>query len=233
MGWCPAFGARARLARAGSVVDRRIRHDRWAGALVGLPIVVAVAIAPTGCSSSADPLPTASTSGSTGAMTSSGGTSTTSGQPTLAVPTTAVPTTDPGIPPAAREDSIEGAQEFVKYFLHRANESWTRPDSSLLAPLCTAASKTCMELIGKAREYEAKGLQYDGTPYRETPVIGTKWASGSATVRANGGQPQGRVVDRGGATVLTVDASQIALVFELIRDGTWRVLEIKTEVQPP
>lgn len=108
--------------------------------LVGLLLVVAVAVAPTACSAGGDPMPIASTSGSTGAMTSSGGTSTTSAPQTLVVPTTAVPTTDPGIPPAARVDSIEGGQEFVRYVIAQFNRSWTDADPTLLVPLCLPTS---------------------------------------------------------------------------------------------
>lgn len=202
---------------------RQTRRARPPLTVLALAVVAGLT---AGCTPTPAPTPTGST-----AATSTPVTNTSS--PTSTAPTeNGTPPTDPGVPAAAREDSLEGAQAFVTYFIQRANESRTLPDPSLLAPLCMATSKTCAALTERARELETARRRYVGTPYQTSPVIGVSWSPGAAIIRATGGQPDGRVVDDRGATVQTLPPSQVALVFELVRNSQWRVLEIKTEAPP-
>ncbi len=165
-------------------------------------------------------------------MTSSGGTSTTSAPQTLVVPTTAVPTTDPGIPPAARVDSIEGGQEFVRYVIAQFNRSWTDADPTLLVPLCLPSSKTCAAYIGTAQDYRSRGLRYAGIPFDARTIVGLAWTPGHATVRARGSQPAGHVVDSNGSVVETVPESNGGLVFVLEFRAGWQVAELKADGMP-
>lgn len=202
---------------------RRVSRARPPLTILALGVAVGLTV---GCTPTPAPTPTGSTAAASTPVTS------TSSPTSTARTENGTPPTDPGIPAAAREDSIEGAQAFVTYFIQRANESWTRPDPALLAPLCMASSKTCAALTERARELETARLHYVGTPYQTTPVIGASWSPGAAIIRATGGQPDGRVVDDRGATVQTLPSSQVTLVFELVMDSQWRVLEIKTEAPP-
>ncbi len=144
-------------------------------------------------------------------------------------PTSSVPTTDPGIPPAARVDSIEGAQEFVKYFMAQFNRSWTESDPTLLVPLCLPTSKACAAYIGTAQDYRDRGLRYVGIPFEVQSVQGFEWISGFAAVRVRGKQSAGRVVDSNGSVVQETPANSGSVVFELEHNGLWRVSEIQGE----
>ena len=135
----------------------------------------------------------------------------------------------PRLPPAARVDSIEGAQEFVKYFMAQFNRSWTESDPTLLVPLCLPTSKTCAAYIGKAKDYRDRGLRYVGIPVEVQSVQGFEWISGSAAVRVRGKQSSGKVVDSNGSVVQEAPANSGSVVFQLEHNGLWRVSEIQGE----
>ncbi len=178
------------------------------------------------CTPSPQPTPTSTTSPTV--STSPTGTTSTTSDP----PTSSVPTTDPGIPPAARVDSIEGAQEFVKYFLVQLDRSWAEPNPALLAPLCSAQSKTCQDYIYTAQEFQSNGWRYQGGTFAPTSIVARSWISGSATVLARGSQPTGKIVDSNGSTIRNVAAMNGGLVFDLSMQGSWTVQSIKAE-RPP
>ncbi len=188
-------------------------------------LLAAIAIWPA-CTPSPQPTPT----GTTNATPSTSPAATTS--TTTNPPPSNVPTTDPGIPPAARVDSIEGAQEFVKYFMAQFNRSWTESDPTLLVPLCLPTSKTCAAFISTARDHREKKQRYVGTPFEVSAVLGFRWVSGSAGVIVRGSHAAGTVVDATGAVVETVAANSGGLVFELEHQGLWRAQEIKAEAKP-
>ncbi|MEI2732376.1 MAG: DUF6318 family protein [Dermatophilaceae bacterium] len=175
------------------------------------------------CTPSPQPTPTSTTS-ATVSTSPTAPTSTTSDPPT-----SNVPTTDPGFPPAARVDSIEGAQEFVKYFMAQLNRSWTEADPTLIVPLCLPTSKTCAAYIGKAKDYRDRGLRYVGIPVEVQSVQGFEWISGSAAVRVRGKQSSGKVVDSNGSVVQEAPANSGSVVFQLEHNGLWRVSEIQGE----
>lgn len=182
------------------------------------------------CASSPRPTPTGTTSASsptspTAAMSTI---STTRNDP----PTIGTPTTDPGIPVAARVDSIEGAEEFVKYFMAQLDRSLTEPNSALLVPLCTPQSKTCRAYMDAAERFTSKGWRYVGRTFASTATLGQFWISGSATVLVQGSQPAGRIVDSTGTTVEKVPETDGGLVFELTMHGSWMVQSIKGEALP-
>ncbi|MEI2731797.1 MAG: hypothetical protein V9G08_07320 [Dermatophilaceae bacterium] len=144
-------------------------------------------------------------------------------------PTSSAPTADPRLPPAARADSIEGAQEFVKYFMAQLALSWTEPNPSLLPPLCMPESKTCSAYTAKAQEYKDNGRRYVGTLYEVHAVLSFRWAPGTAAVRVTGLQPAGKVVNSSGSVIESVPASAGGLVFTLEHRDGWRVREIHGE----
>ncbi len=206
-----------------SVVDRS--HDR-PGALL-LTLGTSAALVAGACTPSPQPTPAGSVSAPTSAPTSATTTST-----AISTPTTAGPTTDHGIPVAAQVDSIEGAQEFVTYFLVQLDRSWAEPNPALLVPLCSAQSKTCQDYIYTAQEFQSNGWRYQGGTFASTSIVARSWMSGSATVLARGSQPTGKIVDSNGSTVRNVAAVNGGLVFDLSMVGSWTVQSIKAERKP-
>lgn len=203
---------------------RRVSRARPPLTILALGVAVGLTV---GCTPTPAPTPTGSTAAASTPVTS------TSSPTSTARTENGTPPTDPGIPAAAREDSIEGAQAFVTYFVGLANDSWTRPDPSLLIPLTDPACKTCAAFIQTARDYQAAGRRYVGTPFEISNAQGTYWQPGTATVHALGRQPAGAVVDSAGVTVQSVPAAEGGLVYRLAYDRGWRVSSIKADRELP
>lgn len=214
--------------RLGDVGIASVTSDRSDGRLL-ISVLAALGacalLVVGGCTPALQPTTTSTPSTPTAPTTSPSGTTPT-GPSTSAVPT------DPGIPPAAREDSIEGAEAFVEYFMAQFNRSWTEADPTLLVPLCLPSSRSCAAYVGTAQDYRDRGLRYVGVPFDVQTVQGFEWVSGTAAVRVRGEQPTGRVLDSSGSVVETIPANAGGVVFELAHKGLWQVTEIKAEAAP-
>jgi hypothetical protein len=123
-----------------------------------------------GCDSDEPP-----TSGPT--PTPSSTTSSTSPSPP-ATPTP-TPSNTSTIPAAARKNTPEGAEAFLKFYFSAANEAWTTPDVSLIQRLGTRGCEFCTRT-----EDAAVYLEEHGERYAEDPVT-------VLSVKAFGGAPTG------------------------------------------
>ena len=122
--------------------------------LVGLVAATAVGLA--GCNSTADETPSP-----TEVPRSSEPSSPSSPSPS-ASPS---PTETSSIPAAAREQTPEGAEAFVRYFMARVNEAWTTPATGIIAADSTPDCKFCL-----TAEETAKWLVEHGHRYERDPV---------------------------------------------------------------
>lgn len=120
-----------------SVVDRS--HDRPTTLL--LKLRTSAVLVAGACTPLPQRTPTDSVSAPTSAPTSPTATST-----AIGTPATTGPTTDSGIPVAARVDSIDGAEEFVTYFLVQLDRM--RGVAILDEENAAWVSYTCRRMLG-------------------------------------------------------------------------------------
>ena len=167
-----------------------------------------------GCSGGGDdPPPTSSTTSSV---------STTRSTPPSSSSTTASSATATvDIPVAARAQTPEGAEAFVKFFMDEVSRAWTKPIAGLIPPLgepgciaCKSFEDTAKDLVAKSQRYESRpsttlsANAVDGGPRRMVHVVLQ--------------QHEVDIVDSAGNTVLTDKGKRFAVNAELAwRGGRW------------
>jgi hypothetical protein len=186
--------------------------------LVGLVAATAVGLA--GCNSTADETPSP-----TEVPRSSEPSSPSSPSPS-AGPS---PTETSSIPAAAREQTPEGAEAFVKYFVGAFNDAWTQPQPGLIAELSVAKCQFCSKTEETARTLSSRGERYDSAPLTlQTAEAFSGAPPNQQFVYAELVQNEASVVDGSGEKVHQDDRqslpSNIALLWD--RDH-WVVYELE------
>ena len=161
---------------------RRMRRRRAliAGSALGVAVVLG------GCESAADPTPSATTTPSATPSSSSPTSPASSPSPT--------PTETSTIPAAARQNTPEGAEAFVKYFMDQVNVAWTTPQSGVIAAESTRNCEFCA-----TTERRAEYLVNERQRYADEPVS-------VRSVQALSGAPEGQMYL---ASVLIQNASEV------------------------
>jgi hypothetical protein len=193
-----------------------VRRTRPYAALLGVVAVLAVGA----CNGDGDDPATPST----GASSSSATSGTTTSSPSTTATTTATATIDPAdLPPEAQKHTPEGAAAFVKYYFQQANESWTRPDASLLPPLSEGGCQSCANLIKTAQELVAQHQRYSMGPVTVTRATAFEGGAGDQQlVRASLRQRKVDVLDASGKVVSSDPAAKVSRTASLIwRNGQW------------
>lgn len=166
--------------------------------------ILAASILLAGCSGSAKPEPSASSS-SLPSSTSTPAVSTS--------PSATAPRTDPNVPAAARVHTPAGAEAFVRYFHDQLNVAWRTPKTGLLPPLSLPECKTCGALEDNAADLLAKHEHVSGDPVRiDTLEGGDRAANGDQRVIITGAQLRTSVLDSKGQKVRDVAAARIRSV---------------------
>src|SRR5690606_36837355 len=140
--------ARHRHIRRGRGMTHRMSVPAWVRT-AALAVIAAVALA--GCSGSSEPDPTPTAAAPTTAV--AGPTDTEAAE-------TASPTAEPGeasgvppLPDAAKENTPEGAEAFIRYYFDVTNAAYTTPEAGLLPSLSDPECLAC-----KAIEEQNEGL---------------------------------------------------------------------------
>ncbi len=137
---------------------------RSAGAFAGL--VLAGAVTMSGCDDAG--APTSTTSVPPTATASPSETPTTSVTPS--------PSESSSIPAAARKNTPEGAEAFVRYFFEQYNEAWTKPQVGLISSLSDPMCEFCAKAEDTSVTLSDRGDRYVQSP---VSVRGTKWLAGA------------------------------------------------------
>lgn len=194
--------------------------------------VMAAVVLLGACTSAADPSdPSPARAASTAATTVSGSITTTpSTTAATALPTTGTAGSVPyptGVPAAARANTTEGAQEFVKFYFGLVNEAYTSPKAGLLPPLSSATCKSCAAFERIASGFVAKGQRYD-QPMVSVLEVSPSWQDKperrviDATVRQN----PAHVVNASGQVTETIPQADAVFVVTLSRSGPGWAVEL-------
>lgn len=194
---------------------------RQALRLVAIGLIVTATAALIGCSPGADPTPTTGTKGPALLPESTTSTSMTT------TPTTVASTTDPEIPPAAREESLAGAEAFVRHFFESMNRAYISSSSrtlrSLVAPECPA----CTAIIADIDDQAARGLHAAGDVAKVKSVVAVNPVPGMAKVEAHTDQLPVAILDASGRTTALNPATPSNLLFTLSWSSGWVVTRLQ------
>ncbi len=174
------------------------------------------------CTPSPQPTPTSTTS----ATVSPSPTATTS--TTSDPPTSSVPTTDPGIPPAARENTIAGAEAFGRYYIQRINDASRASNPNLLDPLNGPACPVCVAIKDTLKERSAAGTHVEGDMWTVQYSITSSFDNqGNATVLLKITQNPVAVVDRSGRIDHHIVANEGQYLATLSYGSTWLMMRLQ------
>jgi hypothetical protein len=120
----------------------------------------------------------------------------------------ATPTPTPSetstIPAAARKNTPEGAEAFVRYFFKQYNDAWTGPEVGLISRLSDSECEFCARAESTSETLESRGDRYESAPVN---VAGTQPLAGApdpeAYVFVELVQNRSRVIARDGSVVHT------------------------------
>lgn len=130
----------------------------------GVGLVLVASLAAAGCDGS--PGPGSSPTPTPSAASSSSSSST-------ATPSTSDETTPSGaatIPAAARENSAEGAEAFVRFFFDQYNEAWTQPRTGLISSLSDTGCEFCSKAEATSVMLKRRGDRYAAAPVTVGPT---------------------------------------------------------------
>ena len=119
--------------------------------LVGMPLAAGAlfaAVALGGCEADGTPGGTAAPSTSATATGASLSPSTGSASPSASASV--------GIPPAAREKSEAGAEDFTRFFVAQSAVAWTTPDPALITALSDPSCESCASLATTAEQLKKR-----------------------------------------------------------------------------
>ncbi|MGL4178647.1 MAG: DUF6318 family protein [Dermatophilaceae bacterium] len=89
-----------------------------------------------------------------------------SGSATASPSTSGSGASQPGtaVPAAARAKTAAGAEAFVRFFIDQLAIAWMEPRAGLIASLSDPKCTFCTKSEAQAKEYVAKGYQFDSRP---------------------------------------------------------------------
>ena len=178
------------------------------------------------CTPSPQPTPT----GTTGATVSTSPTATTSTTSTTTdgPPSSSVPTTDPGIPPAARENTITGAEAFVRYYVQRINDASRTSNPNLLDPLNGPSCPVCVAIKDSTKARLTAGTHVEGDMWTVQYSITSSFDNqGNATVLLKITQNRVAVVDGSGRVDHYIVANEGRYLATLSYASTWLMMRLQ------
>ncbi len=224
MAGCPHVCARmgAEALREGALVQSVTTK----GYAVGLSMAAFLSIA--GCTGDTKPTVTISTTSPASSTPSTSEPTTGSGSSTT--PSTSASTTagaDPNVPPAAKAQTISGAEEFSKYFATQLNRAFNGDNPQGIESLVLPSCKTCQGMSQALDEYRKNGWKFQGE-YLHLVTVATFSLKGvNAEVRASTDQAGGSVVNQNGSTVTTAPRQAGDLALTLQYSQGWRIAGIQ------
>lgn len=201
------------------VGQRQTRRARPPLTVLALAVL---AVLTAGCTPT--PAPTPTDSGTRPVSSTVATTPTASSSPSGTSPAA----TDPGIPTAARANTLEGAQEFVKYYVERINDASRTPDPTLLDPLTGPACPACAALRRAIADDQAAGRRVDGDIWAVQYAITSAFGNdGTATVLLKITENRVPVLRADGTIDHYIEAEVVEFVVSLTFDQTWRVTRLQ------
>lgn len=196
------------------------RAGRSSRVLVGCALAVGLSVG--GCTPTPAPTPTDSGTGPVTATvtsaTSSASASTSGTSPAA---------TDPGIPAAARVNTIDGAEAFVRYFIDTMNGAYVSSRSEALRRLTSPDCPGCTAILADIDAQQRMGLHSAGDVSRLISAFGVLPETGLAKVEARTEQLPTPIVDADGRTVDTNRATPSNLLFTLAWSDSWSVIRLQ------
>jgi hypothetical protein len=164
--------------------------------------------------------------------------------PTMAQPTatalspTPTPTPDPrpSLPPAAKEGTPAGAEEFVRYFLKAYEYAYATNDTSPVEYFTLRGCRFCEGLLDAVRQQAAKGYRLEGGRLKPLYITVNPDSDQDRTIiNAAFSEESSRMVDSSGRVVQSFTSSRaqlldIALRWNLLNG--WRVIDASIEDGP-
>ena len=201
----------------------RLRRHRT---LLPYAAALAALLTVTACSGG-DPGPTATTPPVSPTSTS---TSTTTSPPLATTPASPTSLVDPvraRIPAGAREETMEGAAAYSKFYFRELNEAFKRADPTLLNGLATSACKTCVALQNGVNDVRKAGHHYGGDLTRINYASATEFSSEVRRVLVDLNQMAVPVLDKSDKNVDTTRSAKLAFVATLEYRGRWIITRLQ------
>ncbi len=167
------------------------------------------------------PSPQPTSTGTTSATVSTSPTAPTS--TTSDPPTSNVPTTDPGIPPAARPNTIAGAEAFVRYYVDRVNVALRTSDPAVLDLVTGPSCPGCKAMRDLIAGNAAAGQHAAGDSWTAERVLTQTFDSENAGVIVTINQKRVDLVDDHGRPVDFIVAKRADSLITLKFSSVWRV----------
>ncbi len=174
-----------------------------------------------GCTPSPQPTLTGTTNAtaSTSLTATISTTSTTTNDP----PTNTAPTTDSGIPPAARPNTIAGAEAFVRYYVDRVNFALRTSDPAVLDLVTGPSCPGCKAMRDLIAGNAAAGQHAAGDSWTAERVYTQTFDKENAGVVVTINQKRVDLVDDQGRPVDFIVAKRADSLITLKFSSVWRV----------
>ncbi|MEI2731800.1 MAG: DUF6318 family protein [Dermatophilaceae bacterium] len=132
-------------------------------------------------------------------------------------------TTDPGIPPAARPNTIAGAEAFVRYYVDRVNFALRASDPTVLDPLTGPNCPGCRAIRELVAAHAAAGTRVDDDTWTVERVLTQTFDGENAGVIVTINQKKVNIVDGQGQKVVSMVAQQGDSLLTLKFSSVWRL----------
>ncbi len=173
-------------------------------------------------------------SGTTAAPTAVGmSTGTPMGTPTSSASSTSPTSTkveDPvlaKIPKAARAETAEGAEAFVKFYFAQLNTAFREADPEAVGVLSTKSCIMCNALLEGVKDVKEKRQHYGSSLISVESTVIIYYILPKPQVLARIKQNPVRVLDAKGAVVETAPVGKGAYLFTLIHEDHWRIARVQ------
>lgn len=129
----------------------------------GAAVVVGVLL--TGCNGEPGPEETSSETVTTSTSTETSTETVTASPSESVTPQPSETSVLPPLPDAAKENTAEGAEAFIRYYFEVLNLSVTQPANGLIPQLAYAECESCAVAEERAESFVAEGKRATGDPY--------------------------------------------------------------------
>ncbi|ACV06808.1 hypothetical protein I6I18_06755 [Kytococcus sedentarius] len=135
------------------------------------------------------------------------------------------------MPPAAKENSEEGAEAFARWYVETLNHLWQQPQAGAIEQFSAPTCRQCANYEQTFREQEQSGEHQEGEAAR---IVGTHVAGGESPstheVIVVVSQPPARQVDASGEKIKDLPAIDgLGLRLNMHYAGGWRIDKIPTD----